>query len=83
MNASMETINNTPDDLITMDEVARMTSLSKAHLYHIYKTDIPHFDIGGTVRFSRSEVIAWINTKRVYTKKQLASIASGRCAARR
>lgn len=78
----MKTI-SIPDDLITLAEVAAMTSLSQDYLYHIYKTQIPHFMFGSTPRFSRKEVIGWIETKRVYTKKQLSADAESYCVTRR
>ena len=72
-----------PDDLITLAEVAAMTSLSHDYLYHIYKTQIPHFMFGSTPRFSRKEVLAWIESKRVYTKKLLSSRAESYCITRK
>ena len=68
-----------PDDLITLAEVAAMTSLSHDYLYHIYKTQIPHYMFGTTPRFSKKEVIEWIQSKRVYTKKETVARAHSYC----
>lgn len=65
-----------PDDLITLDDVAAMTSLSRTYLYHIYKAEIPHYFFGSAPRFSRKEVLEWIRSKRADTK----SITSGKAA---
>ena len=78
----MKTI-NIPDDLMTLADVAEMTALSQDYLYHIYKTQIPHFMFGSTPRFSRKEVLTWIESKRVYTKKQLSSRAESYCITRK
>lgn len=69
-----------PDDLITLEEVALMTSLSRDYLYHIYKTQLPHFMFGQTVRFSRREIVNWIESKRVKEDKKIIASAINYCS---
>ncbi|MCC8199658.1 MAG: helix-turn-helix domain-containing protein [Tannerellaceae bacterium] len=54
-------------EILTVDEVAKMTGLSKSYLYVLtHSKRIPHYKPnGGRVYFERGEVIAWLLTNRI------------------
>ncbi len=71
---------NIPDDLVTIDEVAAMTSLSRTYLYHIYKAELPHYVFGNSPRFSRKDVLDWIMSKRKASGAEVRRDAATYCA---
>ena len=49
------------EDLLTIDEVARMLKVKTAWLYAAaQRGDVPRVKVGKFVRFSESEINAWI-----------------------
>jgi len=52
------------DELLTYKQVAELLGVPKGTAYSlVHRHQIPHFRIGGRlVRFSRAEVIKWLNS---------------------
>lgn len=49
------------DFILTLDEVAIFTKLSKTTIYRLCKAgDIPHSKMGGSLRFVRSKIESWL-----------------------
>lgn len=48
--------------LVKIEEIAEMLSMNKNSIYKlIYRNDIPYTKIGGTYRFDKNKIVAWIN----------------------
>ena len=64
-------------EVLTFDEAAIFTGLSKSYLYKLTSTrQIPHYKpTGKMVYFNRIELEAWLQTNRVSTTKELDSPA--------
>lgn len=55
--------------MMTVQEVAEYTQLSTSHIYALVsKGEIPHFKLGSATRFTESDILTWLRSKRVYTK---------------
>jgi excisionase family DNA binding protein len=56
-----ETMTDTDDEILTLDEVAAYLKAGKRTVYRLaQKGEIPAFKLGGTWRFRRSELDRWI-----------------------
>jgi excisionase family DNA binding protein len=54
-------MNELPDEILTIDEVAVFLKAGKRTVYRLAATgEIPAFKLGGTWRFRRSELDQWI-----------------------
>lgn len=64
--------------VLTIDDVATLTRLSKAYLYKLTSAhEIPFYKCGGKLNyFKRSEIEAWMLKNRVLTKEEAASAAA-------
>lgn len=60
-------MNTSKSENLNYDEASQFTGISKNTLYaKVSRKEIPHIRLGGRlVRFSRSELEAWINQHRV------------------
>ena len=59
----------TPDpttELLTRDEVAHLLKISRAGVYRLVEhRRIPFYKVGGSLRFAKSDVIAYLRQHRV------------------
>ncbi len=65
---------------LTPDEVAEMLQLSAKSIYRLWKADptMPALKIGGTVRFPRERLLAWLRAReqgRPQMRRQVLSVA--------
>ncbi len=67
-----------PDgDILTLDEVAAYLKAGKRTIYRLAASgEIPAFKLGGTWRFSRSDIESWIKRQSVGSSERAASKAS-------
>lgn len=65
-------------EVLTLDEVATYTGLSKSHLYKLCSTNaIPFYKPNGKVNyFNKNEIQDWLQQNRVATTKELESKAA-------
>ncbi len=55
-------------DILTIDEAAVYTGMSKSHLYRLTSTrGIPHFKQGMHLYFDKTELRAWLTSCRIST----------------
>lgn len=66
------------EGMLTTAQLASMLSISESRIYHII-ADIPHYKFGSAIRFDKKEIADWIQTKRVYTKREIKAKAERRC----
>ena len=60
------------ETMLTINEVAGLTQLSISHIYHLVNDKaIPHYKLGSAVRFKKTEIAEWLQSKRVYTKQEI------------
>lgn len=51
--------------LLTFQQTCQFLNVKPSHLYYLTSMDlIPHFKIGGSLRFDRCELVAWLNKHR-------------------
>lgn len=69
-----------PDgDILTLDEAAAYLKASKRTMYRLAASgDIPAFKLGGTWRFSRSDIESWIKQQSASSPERAASKASNK-----
>jgi excisionase family DNA binding protein len=69
-----------PDgDILTLDEVATFLKAGKRTIYRLAAGgEIPAFKLGGTWRFSRSDIESWIKQQSAGTPKRVPSKASNK-----
>lgn len=52
--------------LLTVDDVAALLGMTRKGVYAMVSSRrIPHFKVSNRVRFSRSDVVAWLHENRV------------------
>ncbi len=75
----------TSKKVLTFDEAAQFTGLSKSYLYKLISTQrIPHFKpTGKLVYFDRVELEVWLSQNRVCTANELESKAQTYCMNKR
>lgn len=57
--------------LLTVREVAALLRLTEAGVYSLVaQRKIPHFKISNRVRFTRSDVVAWLERNRVPSRER-------------
>lgn len=71
----------TTKDVLTTDEAAMYTGMSKAYIYKMtMRKELPYYKPGGKlVYFKRSELDAWITANRVSTDEELTEAAQRYC----
>lgn len=69
-------------NVLTIDDVADLTGLSKSHLYNLTcRNEIPYYrPRGKQIYFDRAEVEAWMKQNRVNTREEAESNAAAYCA---
>ena len=69
-----------PDgDILTLDEVAVYLKAGKRTIYRLAASgEIPAFKLGGTWRFSRSDIESWIKVQSAGSPERAASKASNK-----
>ena len=72
-------------EVLTFDEAAAFTGLSKSYLYKLTSTKrVPHYKPAGKVLyFDRSELETWLLQNRVSTADEIAGRAQAYCMANR
>lgn len=75
----------TSKKVLTFDEAAQFTGLSKSYLYKLTSQQrIPHFKpTGKLVYFDREELEAWLAQNRVHTAREIEDKAQGYCIGRK
>lgn len=64
-------------NMLTLDDVALLTGLSKSHLYKLTcNRQIPHYKPGKQLYFDRSEIEAWMRQGKVDTLEESNQIAA-------
>ena len=64
-------------DILTLDEVAAYLKAGKRTIYRLAASgEIPAFKLGGTWRFSRSDIESWIKQQSAGSSERAASKAS-------
>lgn len=68
-------------EVLSTDEAAVYTGLSKSHLYKLTMgKEVPYYKPGGKlVYFKRSELDAWLTANRVSTEAEIISAAQRYC----
>ena len=62
----MTTDSNTLPNMLTRDELARYFRISKTGVYRLVeKRQIPFYRVGGSLRFAKNDVMAYLNGKRI------------------
>ncbi len=55
----------TPEKLLTVNDLASCLSVRKSTVYSLVESGkIPHYRIGHQIRFSSSEISAWLETRK-------------------
>jgi excisionase family DNA binding protein len=55
--------------LLNVGDVSKMLNIAKSTLYnYIRNNQIPHIKIGGIILFSKSDLLLWLDTKKVAEK---------------
>ncbi|NMQ19161.1 DNA-binding protein [Candidatus Competibacter phosphatis] len=69
-----------PDgDILTLDEVAAYLKAGKRTIYRLAASgEIPAFKLGGTWRFSRSDIESWIKQQSAGNPERAAGKASNK-----
>lgn len=67
-------------NILCIDEVALLTGLSKARLYHLVNDNvIPYSKPQGKLYFDKSEIEKWMMSSPVRTNRELSSESSTYC----
>jgi excisionase family DNA binding protein len=54
---------------LNVEDVSKMLNIAKSTLYnYIRNNQIPHIKIGGIILFSKSDLLLWLDTKKVAEK---------------
>ena len=73
----------TTKEVLTFDEAATFTGLSKSYLYKLTSSQrVPHYKPTGKLcYFNRAELQAWLQQNRVSTSDEIAEKAQSYCMA--
>ena len=62
----MTTDSNTLPNMLTPDDLAGILRISKTSVYRLVeRRRIPFFRVGGSLRFAKSDVLAYLNGNRI------------------
>lgn len=68
----LNTVSNTDDDFMNIEQVASFIGLSKATIYGLtHERSIPHFKTGKRFYFKKSDIVNWITSTKITTKQEL------------
>lgn len=68
----LNTVSNTDDDFMNIEQVASFIGLSKATIYGLtHERSIPHFKTGKRLYFKKSDIVNWITSTKIRTKQEL------------
>ncbi|MCA0175249.1 MAG: helix-turn-helix domain-containing protein [Proteobacteria bacterium] len=71
--------NNSEGEILTIKEVADYLKVTERTIYRLAGAKkIPAFKVGGTWRFSRSDIESWIKRQSVSSPERAASKASNK-----
>jgi len=61
------------EKLLTIDDLAKMLSVSKSTIYRwVHYGFVPHFKIGGAVRFDEGAIQRWLREREVAGRRKIA-----------
>lgn len=65
------------EEVLTVKQCAALLGYSTDHVYaQVSKSLIPHYRVGGSLRFRKSEVLEWAFKNRKRTKEETEALAS-------
>ena len=65
------------EEVLTVKQCAALLGYSTDHIYaQVSKSLIPHYKVGGSLRFRKSEVLEWVFKNRKRTKEETEALAS-------
>ena len=65
------------EEVLTVKQCAALLGYSTDHIYaQVSKSLIPHYRVGGSLRFRKSEVLEWAFKNRNRTKEETEALAS-------
>lgn len=65
------------EEVLTVKQCAALLGYSTDHIYaQVSKSLIPHYRVGGSLRFRKSEVLEWVFKNRKRTKEETEALAS-------
>lgn len=74
---SIESLLNISKSVLNLDEVTKLTGLSKSHIYKLTCWGkIPHYKQAKHLYFDREEIEAWLKENRIKTIEELDQEAS-------
>lgn len=63
---------STPKTVLNLDDVCKLTSLSKSHIYKLtMASKIPHYKQSKHLYFDRLEIEAWLKQNRIKTAEEI------------
>jgi len=54
-------------ELLTIPEVARLLTISVPSVRRLQQRHIPFFKVGGRIRFERSDIVAYLQKRRMHS----------------
>lgn len=64
-------------EILTLDEAVTYTGCARSTMYRLTSTrEIPHYKLGGSLRFKKHELDEWLTRARVATKQEVESKAA-------
>jgi predicted DNA-binding transcriptional regulator AlpA len=77
LNKRTEATQNEIEKPIKLDDVVKLTGLTKPTLYgYVQRNELPHFKKGNRLYFFKSEIIDWIKTGKKKTQKEIEAEAN-------
>ena len=68
---------STKDELLTVDEVAELLSVSNPTVYgYVHEKSIPYMKRRGRLYFSKKEILTWITSSRRMTRDEIREAAA-------
>lgn len=65
------------DEILNLQDVERITGYNRGTLYRMTShRDIPHYKIGGKLKFKRSELEQWMCNEKIPTNREVESMAT-------
>ena len=72
----LNTLPQSEEDFMNIDQVSSFVGLAKPTVYGlIHKQKIPYFKVGKRLYFKKSDLVNWITSAKVKTKKEINQMA--------
>lgn len=69
---SIPTEQQKKDEVLTLQDAEQVTGYNKGTLYRLTSSrEIPHYKIGGKLRFKRSELEQWLCSMKIPTRREV------------